>query len=73
MKRNYVLGLGLWRGGLILVVSYGAFRSFRRILSITDPQLELAIAVGLTGLALVFVSLIAERIEDEHAETELRE
>ncbi|MDH3733881.1 MAG: hypothetical protein OEU54_10125 [Gemmatimonadota bacterium] len=73
MKKAHVLGLTLWRGGLIAAVGYAAFEALRRVLSITDTQLELAITVVLTGVVLVFLSLVGERIADARAEGGLRE
>lgn len=68
MKAIHYAGLALWRGGVLLVVGYLGYKVLRAVLTITDPQLELAIAVLLTGILLVFLSVLGERIEDARAE-----
>lgn len=73
MKSTHVLGLTLWRGGLVAAVGYVAFETLTRLLSITDAQLELAVAVTLTGVVFVFLSLVGERIVDTRDEGRLNE
>lgn len=63
-----VVGLVLWRGGVLLVLGYLGYIAVRAMLSIADAQLELAVSVALTGLLLVFASVITERISDVRAE-----
>jgi hypothetical protein len=68
MKRLHVVGLAMWRGGWLLAVGYIAFEALRAILSIADPQLELAVSVLLTGVVFVFLSIVAERVADARQE-----
>jgi hypothetical protein len=68
MKWTHLVGLALWRGGVLLVAGYLAYEVLRFVLTITDTQLEAAVAVFLAGLVMVFISLIGERIEDVREE-----
>ena len=68
MTTLHVVGVVLWRGGLLLVGGYVAFAVLRVILSITDIQLEIAVAILLAGLLLVFLSVLGERIVDAREE-----
>ena len=68
MKKTHVVGLVLWRGGMILALAYVAYWGMRSLLTITDPQLEIGVAVGLAGLILVFVSVVMERVQDARSE-----
>lgn len=65
MKRIHVVGLVLWRGGLLMVAGYVSYVAVRAVLSITDAWLEVAIAILLTGVFFVFLSVLGERIQDE--------
>jgi hypothetical protein len=68
VKPIHFLGLALWRGGWVLVVGYLAYQALRVILRMTDAQLELALAVLLTGILFLFLSVLGERIEDAREE-----
>jgi hypothetical protein len=68
MRKVHFAGLALWRGGVILVVGYLAYQILRAVLSFTDPQLELAVGLLLTGVFLVFVSVVAEQVRDARSE-----
>lgn len=68
MRWTHLVGLTLWRGGVLLVGGYLAYQVLRTVLTFTDTQLEVAVAVFLTGLLMVFVSLVVERIQDVQAE-----
>ena len=68
MKRSQLVGLALWRGGVLLVAAYLGYWGLRATLQITDARLELAVAVFLVGLVLVFGSVIVERIGDARIE-----
>ena len=65
-----LIALFLWRGGLMLVVSYSFFRAARFVLTYVDLPLRLEIGLGLTlaGAAMVLLSLILERVQDARAE-----
>ena len=71
-KRVNIVGLVLWRGGILLVAAYLGYWALRAVLQITDAQLEFAVAVFLVGLLLVFLSVIIERIVDARTERDLR-
>jgi hypothetical protein len=73
MQKTQVVGLVLWRGGLVAVVGWAAWASLKAVLSITDTQLETAVAVLLTGVVFIFLSILGERIEDVRQERGLRE
>ena len=73
MTKTHLAGLILWRGGVVLVVGYLAYQALRVILTITDAQLELAIATLLVGVLFVFASVLGERIEDARSERSQRE
>ena len=73
MKTTHILGLLLWRGGVALVVGYLGFHALRVILRITDPHLELAVAILLTGVLFLFLSVLLDRIEDARTERNLKE
>ena len=68
MNKTHLIGLALWRGGIILAGGYLAFQAVRVVLSITDPQLELAVAILVTGILFVFASVLGERIVDARSE-----
>lgn len=71
MKGVHFLGLALWRGGVLFVAGYIAYQVLRVVLSITDAELELAIAVLLTGVLFLFASVLGERIGDARKERDL--
>jgi len=68
MKKTHLLGLALWRGGVILAGGYLAYQGLRMLLSFTDAQLELAVAILVTGILFVFASVVGERIQDLRSE-----
>ena len=72
MKKAHIVGLTLWRGGVLLVAAYLGYWALRGILQITDAQLELAVAVFLVGVLLVFGSVVLERINDARSEREVQ-
>ena len=73
MKAIQLLGLILWRGGVLLAVGYLAYLALRAVLTFTDTQLELAVAVLLTGVVFIFLSVLGERIADARAERRERQ
>lgn len=68
MRGTHLIGLALWRGGVLLVGGYLAYQVLRAVLTFTDTQLEVAVAVFLTGLVMVFLSVLVERVLDAKAE-----
>jgi len=68
MKWSHFIGLALWRGGALLVAGYLAYQVLLIVLTITDAQLETAVAIFLTGLVMVFLSMVVERIQDAQEE-----
>jgi membrane protein implicated in regulation of membrane protease activity len=68
MRLAHLVGLALWRGGVLLVGGYIAYQVLRTVLAFTDAQLEVAVAVFLTGLLMVFLSLVVERVQDVQEE-----
>ncbi len=75
MRPIHVVGLLLWRGGLLLVGAVAVYEIMRWLLRYLDlpAQLEVGVGLVLTGLALVLVSLILERVRDYRGEAHLRE
>ena len=71
--RAQLVGMLLWRGGLLFVACYSGYRGFRELVRWVELplQLEVGVAVGLTGFALVIASLILERIRDATEEGDL--
>lgn len=64
MKKTHLIGLLLWRGGLLLAGGTIAYWALRGILGITDPELELGVAILLTGVLFVFISVLLEQVRD---------
>lgn len=74
MRPIHLLGLLLWRGGLLLAggwVLYEAARLLLRFIRL-PAQLEIGLGLLVAGLAMVLLSLILERIQDIRAERELQ-
>jgi len=70
MRPTQLIGLFMWRSGLLLAGSYTSFRIARLALAYLDVPLELEIGLGLVlaGCILVAVSLIVERVRDARDE-----
>ena len=64
MKKTQLLGLVLWRAGILIAGGYLLFLALRVILRITDPMLEVGVTLVLAGGLFVLVSVIREQIED---------
>jgi hypothetical protein len=65
----------LWRGGLLVVAAailFEAARLFLRFIKL-PVQIEIGLGLGIAGAALVFVSLVLERLQDLRSEGNLRE
>ena len=75
MRRTQLIGLLLWRGGLLLASVTVLFESVRWLLKFIDLplQLEVGLGLGAVGTGLVLVSLILERIQDRRTEGNLSE
>jgi hypothetical protein len=75
MRPIHLIGLILWRGGILLAAVTTAIESVRLLLRFVDlpVELELGVAFVLAGLALVLVSLVLERLRDSRSEGPLRE
>ncbi len=75
MRRIHVVGLLLWRGGLVLVAAVALFEAARWLLRFVDlpAQLEIGSGLVLAGMVLVLVSLVLERAREYRAEGDLRE
>lgn len=72
MKVSHVIGLLLWRGGLVTVATVLLYESVSWLLRFVDLPVPLEVGVGLvgTGVLLVLVSLIAERVSEYRTEGE---
>lgn len=71
MKKSHVLGLVLWRAGILIVGGYFLFLALRFILRIADPVLEVGVSLVLAGALFVLVSVVREQIEDARGERSL--
>lgn len=75
MRKSQVIGLILWRGGLLFVASVLLYEGAWWLLFFVDVPAQLKVGIGLAiaGSVLVLASLIAERIADARREGDLRE
>ena len=75
MRPIHMVGLLLWRGGTLLIGGAVLIYAARWVLRFVDlpVQLEVGVGLGLVGFALVFISLIMERVQDARAEKGARE
>lgn len=75
MRAIHLVGLVLWRGGLILAAAVILFQTARWILRFVEIplQLEIGSALLLSGMALVLLSVVLERVMDYRKEGGLRE
>ena len=64
MKKSQLLGLLLWRAGILFLGGYLLFLGLRFALRITDPMLEVGVALVVAGGLFVLVSVVREQIED---------
>ncbi|MBN1866228.1 hypothetical protein JW916_02940 [Candidatus Sumerlaeota bacterium] len=75
MRPVHVVGLFLWRGGILLVAGWvfvTIARAAIRFLRV-PAQVEIGLGLLVAGGALVLVSLVLERIRDYRLEKDLRE
>lgn len=75
MRKTHVIGLILWRGGLLLVggyVLYCAVQYALRICRLFGLHIPVALEIGLgliiAGLLFILFSIIIERIQDARRE-----
>jgi hypothetical protein len=75
MKKLHIIGLLLWRGGLLFAVGYGLFLSAKfalRMLGMwrieVPDSLTTGIALVIAGFLAIMLSLILERIQDASRE-----
>ena len=75
MRPVHLVGLLLWRGGILLFAVWAAVETMQLLLKFVDlpAELELGVAFVLAGLALVLVSLVLERVRDYRSEEGLDE
>jgi hypothetical protein len=73
VKRSQVVGLLLWRGGLLLVAVAAAVELVRALLTYFElpVQLELGSAMIGAGVLFVILSMILERTRDARTEGDL--
>lgn len=75
MRWTHLVGLALWRGGLLLVGGAALYEGAGFVLRFVDfpAQVEFGVGLGLAGAALVLLSLVLERVRDARHEGDLRE
>jgi hypothetical protein len=75
VKRSQLLGLFLWRAGLLLVGAYAVIRGVRIAWGHLDlpAQLDWGLSFLAAGALLVAGSVVAERLRDRRAEGALGE
>ena len=73
MQRTQLVGLLLWRVGLIVAGGWAGFEVARSLLRFVDfpAQIEIGLGLGFVGFAFVMLSLILERIADRRLEGDL--
>ena len=72
MRKTHVVGLLLWRGGLLLAAGAALFQVCRLLLRFFSLPLVLEVGLGLvgTGLLLLLASVVLERVRDAREERE---
>lgn len=77
MSRWQVIGLFLWRGGLLLAAAatfyYGSGWLITQYLTELPAPLLSGLSLAAAGLAMVFLSLILERLANAGGDRTLRE
>lgn len=73
MKKSQLLGLVLWRAGILIAGGYFVFFTLRYILRIADPVLEIGVSLALAGALFVLVSVVREQMEDARRERSCEE
>ena len=72
MRPVHLIGLILWRGGVLLAGMFVFYEAARYVLLFVSlpRQVEVGLALILVGAAFVIASLIVERVEDARQERE---
>ena len=75
MRSTHLIGLFLWRGGLLLAGAAAAYETARLLLRLIDVPAELTVGLALLLAGFVFLlgSLVAERQQDAKLEQGLTE
>ena len=75
MKHAQVVGLVMWRGGLLVVAIAAAVEFVRALLKYYELQSQLELGFAMIGAGIVFViaSMIIERMRDARTEGDLSE
>jgi hypothetical protein len=75
LRLAHLMGLFLWRGGLLLVGAWALFEGARWLLRFIHVPAQIEVGLGLlvAGMALVLLSLVLERVHDARAEGDLSE
>jgi hypothetical protein len=70
MRGLQLIGLLLWRGGVLLIVVTAVVLGLRALLAVWSPPVlvEVGLLLVLGGIVLVMISLILERVQDVRAE-----
>lgn len=71
--RLQLIGIVLWRGGLLFVAAYAFYEGAWRLVRRLDwpPQITVGASLALAGLGLVMLSLIVERRHAARTEGDL--
>lgn len=70
---SQLLGLVLWRAGIVIAGGYFGILALRYILRIADPVLEIGVSLALAGALFVLVSVVREQMEDARRERSYEE
>ena len=70
MRPTQLVGLFLWRAGLLLASSYSLYRVSEIALEYVDlpAQVKVGVSLAAAGAMMVLGSLVAERVVDARAE-----
>ncbi|NDY95516.1 hypothetical protein [Wenzhouxiangella limi] len=73
VERWRMVGVVMWRGGLVFAAAYTFYWGAWRLILLLDrpAQITIGLAVALAGLGLVMVSLILERMQAAQTEGNL--
>ena len=73
MKKTQLVGLLLWRAGLLFAGGWGVYESWGWLLRHLEipRQIEIALGLALTGAVFVMLSLVLERRRDALEEGDL--